>query len=462
MTAMSSPRIARLARRKASAEVYDAVTRGDLGQILRMLPGSIQRRFKARLRGILLPERDKHRIRFLYELANLSARLLEPARGEAERAIGLMTRRGYREGMVREELEAIEKTFALIRDIATVSMGSSKPSDYLRLVSRPGVDIDRFVRTMWFFAGDRRIRIKHLDMEQRRMALEMERLARRSSSETLRALLSQIVDRIPSPRHYASDWRVLHAFDIAAGMVRDPQVLATVLRRDHSTLIRDKAFFQLDEMRERIDKAREDSVVQKLTHQFLISCGIYLTDGGKMLRFGKMFKEGPIEGYVVLKPERLRSYGYEAMTSADIDDATALLTSEKEHTMQHELQHVFDKIIYVESALRTMNDGTGETRRNLLGMEYRARLAEMAFTHDLELVEESMREVRDNVVEEELTGDEMKIRVEADRLVYDKLRRYKKGDALRRVSRRLLDQAYRQAYGLTYTQIVEPFALTRR
>ena len=181
-----------------------------------------------------------------------------------------------------------------------------------------------------------------------------------------------------------------------------------------------------------------------------------------MLRFGKMFKEGPIEGYVVLKPERLRTYGYEALTSADIDDPTALLASEKEHTIQHELQHMFDKIIYVESALSTMEDGTGQTRSNLLGMEYRARLAEMAFTHDLGLVEDSMREVRDNLAEQDSPRGEMEIRVEADRLVADKVGRWRKGAALRKVTRRLLDQAYRQAYGLTYTQIVEPFASPTR
>jgi hypothetical protein len=109
-----------------------------------------------------------------------------------------------------------------------------------------------------------------------------------------------------------------------------------------------------------------------------------------------------------------------------------------------------------------MEDGTGQTRSNLLGMEYRARLAEMAFTHDLGLVEDSMREVRDNLAEQDSPRGEMEIRVEADRLVADKVGRWRKGAALRKVTRRLLDQAYRQAYGLTYTQIVEPFASPTR
>jgi hypothetical protein len=121
---------------------------------------------------------------------------------------------------------------------------------------------------------------------------------------------------------------------------------------------------------------------------------------------------------------------------------------------------MFDKIIYVESALRTMEDGTGETRSNLLGMEYRARLAEMAFTHDLGLVEDAMGEVRDSIAAQDGDRVEMGIRVEADRLVYERMGRTKRGAALRRLARRLLDLAYRQAYGLTYSQIVEPFALT--
>ena len=451
---------------QGAAEIYSAATRGDLGLLVRRLPASIQTRLRAKQQGIVLPVKEKHRLRFLSELADLAARLLEPGRADAERAWGVVAKRGYGEGMARSELETIEKIFTLIRDVAAISMRSSKPADYLRLLSRPGVDIPRFVSTMSFFAGDRLVRIRRLDMEQRRVALEMERFAKDCSAVALRALLSHIVDRIPEPAHgarpYDSDWRVLHAFDLAAGMVRDPRALGRLLRRDHGTLMKDKAFFQVDEMVDRIAKARNDEAMQRHTHQFLISCGIYLAKGGHMLRFGKMFKEGPIEGYVLLKPERLRTYGYEALTSADIDDPTALLASEKEHTIQHELQHLFDKIIYVESALSTMEDGTGQTRSNLLGMEYRARLAEMAFTHDLDLVEDAMREVRDNLAEQDTPRDEMEIRVEADRLVADKVGRWRRGDALRRVTRRLLDQAYRQAYGLTYTQIVEPFASSSR
>jgi hypothetical protein len=445
-------------------ELYDAATRGDLGQLIRQLPAAIQARFESKQRGIQLPAKEKHRLRFLNEVADLSARLLEPGRAETERAWALVARRGYGGGMARAELVAIDKTFALIQRVAATAMRSPKPSDYVRLLSRPGVDIERLVSTMGFFAGDRVVRMRRLDMEQRRVALAMERLARQGSSSALRGLLSYIVDRIPEPssglRPYDSDWRVLHAFDLAAGMVSDRGALARLLRRDHATLIKDQAFFQVDEMAERVGKARDDEAMQRHTHQFLVSCGIYQLRGGQLLRFGKMFKEGPIEGYVVLKPERLRAYGYEALTSAHIDDPTALLASEKEHTIQHELQHMFDKIIYVESALRTMEDGTGETRSNLLGMEYRARLAEMAFTHDLGLVEDAMGEVRDSIAAQDGDRVEMGIRVEADRLVYERMGRTKRGAALRRLARRLLDLAYRQAYGLTYSQIVEPFALT--
>jgi hypothetical protein len=112
----------------------------------------------------------------------------------------------------------------------------------------------------------------------------------------------------------------------------------------------------------------------------------------------------------------------------------------------------------VESALKTMEDGTGETRRNLLSMEYRSRLAEMAFTHDFELVEDAMREVHDNLgLNDPRCGEEMRIRTEADTLVYERMGRFMRGPALKRIARKLLDQAYRQAYGLTYAQIVEPF-----
>lgn len=458
MDAASAPKTVRAggrSPRRSGREVYKATTGCDLGQSLRRLPASIQQRLASRLLGIPLPEKEKHRLRFLSELGGLSARLLEPSRGEAERVIALMRRKGYRDSIVGDELAILEKTFELIRDIAQVAMRSSKPSDYVRLLSRPGVDVPRFVSTMSFFAGDRSVRFKQIEMDQRKQALEMERLAREGTARSLRCLLSRVVEKLPNGQ-YSSDWRVLQAFDIVAAMIRDQRPLARVLRADHAALIKDPSFFQLDEMKERIDRAHDTAAVQTYAHAFLIESGIYLTEPGRMLRFGKMFKQGPIEGYVVLKPERLRSYGYEAMTSAAIDDATALLACEREHTLQHELQHVFDKIIYVESALKTMEDGTGETRRNLLGMEYRARLAEMAFSHDPDLVEQAMLEIRENI-DLQFAEGEMAIRVEADRAVYQRMRRLKKAAALQHVARKLLDGAYRQAYGLTYTQIVEPF-----
>jgi hypothetical protein len=450
------------APRRDVADIYDAVTRRDLGQTIRALPRANQQRLADKLSDIRLPERDKHRVRFLDALADLSARLLEPCRRDAERATALMARLGYREAMIRDELDVLDRTFDLLRDIAVVSMRSFKPSDYVRFVSRPGVDIPRFVATMAFFAGDRRVRMKHLDMTQRRCALEMESAARRGTRRAVRTLLSLIVDKLPrvslgSPE-YTSDWTVLQAFDIAATMASSTEALQKVLRSDHARLVRDKSFFPLDEMRQRVARAGESEAVQRYTHDFLIRCGIYRTDNGKMLRFGKMFKEGPIEGYVVLMPHKLRSYGYEGWTTGDIDDPTALLASDREHTLQHELQHVFDKITYVESALRSMQDGTGETLSNLLGMERRGRLAEMAFCHDLGLVEESMAEVRESVAEADPGTDEARIRVEADRWVHERMGRFKRGEALKRVARRLLDQAYRQACGLTYSQIVEPFA----
>jgi len=71
----------------------------------------------------------------------------------------------------------------------------------------------------------------------------------------------------------------------------------------------------------RIAAAKTTDALVKHTHVFLIDCGIYRTASGLMLRFGKMFKVGPIEGYVVLRPESLMRYGYAAMTTADVGDA---------------------------------------------------------------------------------------------------------------------------------------------
>ncbi len=444
-------------------DVYDAVTQCQLGQVIRTLPQAIQRRFVEQLEGVELPCKEKHRLRFLRELAGLAARLLEPGRVETERAADLLGRPGYLECVVREDLSTLEETFTLIRDIALVCTRSSKPADYVRLLSRPGVDIQRFVATMTFFAGDRQVRFASLDMASRRLALEMDRLARQATNEAMRALLSLIMGRLPPLQQHvsartASDWKILHAFDIAAVMARDPRALARVLRSDHRKLVHDKAFFQLHEMLYRVASAKQTEELVRHTHTFLIDCGIYRTRSGRTLRFGKTFKLGPIEGYVVLRSESLMRYGYAAMTTADVGDSTVLLASEDERMVQHELQHVFDKITYVESVVDPRRRIQG-SRANLLGMEVRARLAEMVFTADLGRVEDALEEARENAALELPERDEMRVRVEADRIVSAKLGRCRDGGTIQRTSVRLLDQAYRQAYGLTYFQIVEPFAL---
>jgi hypothetical protein len=442
-------------------EVYDAVTHCHLGQAIRTLSPAIQGRLTAQLEGVELPCKEKHRVRFLRELAGLSARLLEPGRVDTERAVALLGRPGYLEGVAREDLAALEETFTLIHDIALVCMRSSKPADYVRLLSRPGVDVQRLVTTMPFFAGDRRVRFTSLDMARRRVALEMERLARQGSREAMRGLLSLILSRLPPLQQHvtprtASDWRVLHACDIAAVMASSPRALAQVLRSDHRRLMHDKAFFQLNEMLDRVATAKTSQEITGHTHTFLIDCGIYRTGGGRMLRFGKMFKVGPIEGYVVLRYESLMRYGYAAMTTSDVGDSTVLLASEDEGMVQHELQHVFDKITYVESVVDPRRRAQG-SRMNLLGMEVRARLAEMAFCSDLARAEDALREARENAGLDLPDRDEMRVRIEADRFVVAKLARCRERVSIQRSAVRLLDQAYRQAYGLTYSQIVEPF-----
>lgn len=444
--------------------VYEAATRCQLGQAIRTLPSEVQQGFIARLEGIVLPDREKHRLRFLNEIAGLAARVLEPGRLATERAAGLLSLPGYLEGMVREDLAAIDETFGWIRDIAVVCMRSSTPADYVRLLSRPGVDIRRFLSTMPFFAGDRSVRFTRLDMRRRKKALDMERLARSGTREAARALLSHVVDELPPIQHGTpetlSDWKILHAFDIAAVMMTHPNALVSVLRADHRTLVCDKVFFQLQEMIDRVAVAKQSEALVKHTHDFLIKCGIYRTRSGYMLRFGKTFRVDPIEGYVVLQPESLRRFGYAALTTADIDDATALLACEDERTVQHELQHVFDKITYVESALPSRY--RGERGEHVMWMETRSRLAEMAFCASLESVEDSLREARENAAMANLIErDEMRARIEADRIVCSKIGRLHSPEAIRRAARRLLDQAYRQAYGLAYTRIIEPFLPTR-
>jgi len=133
----------------------------------------------------------------LGELAGLSARLLERGRPQVERATGLLSRGGYHEGIALPELETIATILTLIRELAAIAMRSSKPPDYLRLLSRPGVDIERFVSTMSFFANDRHVRLKALDMERRRVALQMERCADSAPHRPARPTLAH---RGPDPR----------------------------------------------------------------------------------------------------------------------------------------------------------------------------------------------------------------------------------------------------------------------
>lgn len=420
----------------------------------------MQDRLTTRLEGIVLPGKERHRERFLSEIAGLSARVLEPNRAMTERSVALLAKPGYLEGVVREDLDALEETFEWIRDIAVVCMRSSKPADYVRLLSRPGVDIRRFLSTMPFFAGDRSVRFARLDMATRRAALDMERMARESTRESARGLLSHIVQKLPAVQHgtpqSTSDWRILHAFDIAAVMMRTTTPLAQILRADHRRLVYDRTFFQLQEMLDRIAVAKQSDALIRHTQSFLIGCGIYRTRGGYTLRFGKTFKVEPIEGYVVLQPESLRRFGYAALTTTDVDDATALLASEEERTLQHELQHVFDKITYVESS-PGRRPRAGQRREMLRWMETRARLAEMAFPANPECVEDALREAQENARMPDLEREEMRIRIEADRIVVSKIGRVRHPAAVQLAARRLLDQAYRQAYGLTYSQIVEPF-----
>jgi len=440
--------------------VFDAAIKDGLGKRVSRLPPHLLSRLESKLEGLQTPVKEKRKARFLSEVGELSARILEPAREEAWRASALMARKGYEPSLVEGEIRLLEERFELLSLAARAAMASSKPEDYLEFISRPGVDIARLLKTMGFFARGRGVDLKAVDLMRRKEALAMCRLASESSLKSLRTLLSRLEARVEYQSDvgngYARDLRMVRIIDIIASMAKEPKALRTLLKADHRALIRSHGLFPLPQLQGRIAKAKESEEVFGMAHRALLGLGIYLTDTGMALRFGKTFRDGPIEGYILLKPERLLRYGYEGLTSLKRGDTTMLLALDRESTMQHELQHIFDKIAFIEST-KMESEGDGGPDALLIDMEYRARLAEFVFTRSADLVEASMDEVLENA-ELEVPGEqEMSARILADRRVLERMGQVRKADGLKRRATRLLDQAYKQAYGLTYHQIVEPF-----
>jgi hypothetical protein len=122
-----------------------------------------------------------------------------------------------------------------------------------------------------------------------------------------------------------------------------------------------------------------------------------------------------------------------------------LLAVDEEGTLQHEIQHLFDRVLCL---------GLKRVKEKSAG-EYRARLAELLFVPD---PEKSMKKMLED---SEGLEDGTKISLDSTRTALFSLKsnlfRDNNMDRVLAEAKEELDQQYVDLVGLTYDEIIEPF-----
>lgn len=417
--------------------VYEAATRRMTA--LRTLPDEIQRRFETALEGIAVPGKGGSRDQFLEMVSTICANhsglisgLAElPRLQELSAPAGikndemalyirwideLYTPTRLRNNVLFQTIRRITKditeNFAFAGGLIKAALASPRPSAYMRLLAREGFDIVEFARSVRLFThGGRKIVFTHIDAEQEKTRAKIMELARERKEIFLPDVQAHL-ERL-KPDVFISD-----------GQMGDQEDIRLICIR-----------------------------------LILTMYGVYMFGGRGsrmfLLPFEDEFHDFGINAYKVSNPEMLDLLPSEPEEKGEYvlggftDWMDIVLGSNDGSLVQHELQHLFDNIIRVAGK---------QTDR-----EYRATLAELAFDENVGERYRSMeyQSVGDQVFRalEMRAFKSWPAHREAQLLILRQIRPMCNDDpaAIKARALLLLNRAYREACGLSYDEIIEPF-----
>lgn len=403
------------------------------------MPEEIQRRLEVQLEGIVLPPDSGPRRDFRASLGRISINLLG-------RDVAMLDTLLFRapKSIVDGQLCLIERRLGDLRRIAGLSQNSQAPLAFLRFLARPALSPRHFLGSAGNFSGARKTEFTDVPAELCETGKALLHLLRGRPENYLSALVRTLRDAFA--RDGLDDSCMVQ--EVAAFITRDQAGLLATLEEEHPGLYDEykQHLALLAAYRDRFPDQENKSFL--MAHILLANYGLLLLEEEEpvLLPFHRRCTIGHMQGYVIDDQEYFRKRKIGGFARGSI----MVLRSDSDMIVQHELQHLFDTTCAING--------------NQVLREYRAKLAELAFSDSPRDVYRTMRsDARFGDFEAMLFGGSSK---EPHRIANKRIIGAMRGSGIRNgasdeefrgAALRLLNVAYKKACGLTYDQILEPF-----
>ena len=418
--------------------LYLAATKSETTQPLRRIMNNRARVIVERaIGGIDIPNEAAARAGYLEGVSGISEKVL----GDRTQLLVHYIKRRYWGRLLNRQTELLKMELAHLRNILNICNLSDDSAAYARFLGRKGFDIESFLNSVELFARGREVCFIPLPDEKRlsreKLIKELRKIekcpdrALRNIITLLRKNLSGIAEKPAEPYEIAA---------ILTGQIDKARELLSV---DEPS-----AYLELAKQKEQGDMegagvlfSISDIGANKRWEvlRSLSDIGFYAdSEKASLTPFGHSFKSEGIEGFIAADPKAFLKKGLEGWAY----DNELIVASKS--SVQHELQHVFDNITFLDSE-----------KGNEIDWEFRAYLGELVFSDERnelcdEWVELSEKKAGKAGLEahdaaQVLIGAQMKERA------------HKNENEIVDSAMNLLNEAYQRILGLTYEQIIGPF-----
>jgi len=367
---------------------------------LARFPSSAQRLFEEKLEDIALPTKPEERREFLRSVDAITRNTMRYDNFDPKRL-------GAKNGLANMFIDHAVKQMDEISRIIRVSERSSNPSGYRKFLAREGFQVREFIGSIDFFRDGRKITFKKVPEEKMAAGAEIAGILKERKIDGLRRLTKILKRDADKGVDITGFDEFLYAL---WGVPADP----------------------VGKLNARLDA----EVLNRWKYAF--DRGIYAING-KVLSFTHYFTEGYVGAYILSDSAFLDDNEWGGF-NAGMD--ILLPPDFEENALCHERQHVFDRLIGIPSS------------------EYRPELAELVFSpnacflYDILTVEEISAAL--GTPELVRRKDKFPKHHEAKERIIDSIG-WKPKFPIPQLARRLLNEDYKAACGLTYDEILEPF-----
>jgi hypothetical protein len=423
------------------------------------LPEELLRRFEAKVEGIQLPEKADERRKFLRVFNGISRNAHINTVTEALLSSIAHNAPSF---VSDKSLELMESRLSETVKATELAQHSCRPDDYMRFLARNGFDLLGLLDSAGIFTNGRQVVFEDISAEKMAAGSEIIRLVNDGSEASLRHLMAILTYGIEQEWQKGAKpgdegMEVFVQADLSSSIMaiwKDKKAAENALGK----VYQDIENFDPDAFEAFGEKESGGSIQdvdQMIAHPNLLPYGIFLHEN-ELLRFSRCFEKEIFTGYVLTEPEFFKRRRVGALVMSG--HVMLLQPGSSKSTVQHEMQHMFDGMVGL--------------RDDRISKEYRAMLAEIIFS-------QNHKEAWDRTCNRFAAGMITRLMARtADIDVYNKVAARiimavediigmpalvkarissKTMDAIVDASRKLLNESYRKACGLTYDEILEPF-----